>query len=151
MSQAGLVVYNADEMEPTKIVYYSGEDELKAGYCLCYKHDATVYATDRKLARGVQVVKPATNNLKLFAGVVHTESDGVTGPGYIKIVEPRRGTMVNALCKSNSTVNTTELKLANGEYHMVAGTEHRGAENVAVAGETKNTSTTEANAFVYLT
>jgi len=29
MSQAGLVVYNADEMEPTKIVYYSGEDELK--------------------------------------------------------------------------------------------------------------------------
>jgi len=150
MSQAGLVVYNADEMEPTKIVYYSGEDELKAGYCLCYKHDATVHATDRKLARGVQVVKPATNNLLLFAGVVHTESDGVTGPGYVKIIEPRRGTMVNVLCKADATVNATALKLVNNEYHLVAGTDHQHPTNVGIAAESKNTSATEALTFVYL-
>lgn len=69
----------------TKWVYYEGSDTLHTGYALCYNHDKGT-AANVNVERGAAVEKPASANLENFAGVVHPNSDGVTGPCYVKII-----------------------------------------------------------------
>lgn len=69
----------------TRRVYYEGSDELGEGYALCYNFNygtAASYDADR----AARVEQPATANLEFFAGVVHEDSAGVTGPAWVTII-----------------------------------------------------------------
>jgi len=156
MAQIGVVSYNADEAVETRSVYYSGEDTLPTGAVLCYKHDAEVGADDRKLQRGVNVVKPATANLMYPAGILDPRDAGKTGPCYVRVIVPRRGSFVTALVKANATGGATMLAPENDSYALAA---HAGANTntladnepcIAVATETANTSSEAATKLVAL-
>jgi len=122
------VVYKNEKLR-IKRVYYSGTDQLREGYCLCYDRDAGTATATSKL-RAYQVEKPATANLGWFAGVVHPHSDYVTGPAWITIIEPSPGGVIcKAWAKVSGTINTTALAITNGQYYVGA----EGAANVRVA------------------
>lgn len=126
-----------------KSVYYAGTDELLPGYVLCYTHDATVGASDGKLAKGTQVSKPATANLMLFAGVVQKK---VQGPAWVEIAVPQRGEAISVLHKVNATKEVTALTPQNGQYGLGAFSD--ATLNLPLCGialETADTSTTAAN------
>lgn len=140
--QAGQPQYN------TKYVYYSGSDTLYTGYALCYD-DATAdsdFAGAPKTTLGIEVVQPATAVLNLFAGVVHPDSDGVEGPAWVRIITPTPGEPCVMYTKANATKFATALAPANGSYALAAHSDSGlNLPYVALAGETADTSTTEAN------
>jgi hypothetical protein len=113
--------YNAVLPNRIRRVYYSGTDTLQEGYALCYKHDATdPNTTNPEQSMGFNVVKPATANLALFAGVVAPSSAGITGPAFIDIIEPSRGELVRASLKVNATALVTIVGPANNSYSLAA-------------------------------
>lgn len=125
----GLAQYNGEGLAETKVVYYNGTATLKAGEIVCYDDsDTTAPVTlpagslttpptsailPRNL-RGRQVVDPTTANLYAVAGVVSPESSGVVGPGWINLIQPRRGDVVSIYNNVNCTAGTTVLGPANG-------------------------------------
>lgn len=137
-----------DHLE-VRTVWYAGTDKLVQGYALAYDVAATQVATDPKTRLGNQVVKPATANLFAFAGVVAPQSDGLTGPCYVDIFIPRKGSFAKAFTHSNMTAFTTALGLANNDYGLVTfadATLNLGL--VALAAETVDTSGTAATKLV---
>lgn len=112
-------VYASDKQK-TKRVWYSGTDQLKEGYALCYDQNyGTATVADEK--RGYVVEKPATANLKYFAGLVSAADDGKTGPCEITINEPDSvGRLVNAYTSVNCTINVSLLAITNASYILVA-------------------------------
>ena len=135
--------YNGAPILRSKHVYYAGTDKILPGYVLCYAHDATVDNADPKLRKGVQVTKPATANLMLFAGIANRE---VQGPGWLEVTPPAPGEACVALHKVNATTQVTGLAPANGEYGFGAHSDSElNLPLVGVALETSNTSTTAAN------
>ena len=135
--------YNGKPVVELKQVYYAGTDEILPGYVLCYTHDATVDAADAKLTKGVQVSKPATANLMLFAGIARSK---VQGPGWLVIEEPKAGNCIKALHKVNATKEVTALAPQNGEYALGAFTDATlNLPLVGIALETSNTATTAAS------
>jgi hypothetical protein len=136
-------------------VFYAGTATLKAGEAVAYDLDDTnapVTSTtlDRKNLRGRRVVDPATAVLGMFAGLVDEGSAGITGPAYISIVKPRRGDVVQAFTKSNMTKGSTVLGITNaGARSLVTSADATfNVDMVAIAMETKDTSTTAASALV---
>ena len=131
----------------TESVYYTGTDTLLEGYALCYdfnaadvnQENATQEAgTDDGViipdvgeeyfnsARRLLVEKPAEGNKIHFAGIVAKESDGVTGPGWVKIHKP--GSICNVYCYSNCdhegtapTASGQKIALVVGQYYMMDG------------------------------
>lgn len=130
-------------------VFYGGTATLKQGEALAYDNDDTnapVSSTtvDRKNLRGRRVVDPATAVLNGFAGLVDESSGGVVGPAYVNIIKPRRGDVVQAMCKVNATKNATFVGITNaGGRNLVSFADATiNADLVGVALETKDTSTT---------
>ncbi len=103
----GLPQYNASQDLATRTLWYSGTDTLREGYVLAYKNDATLTDADPKLRLGSNVVKPATANLKLFAGIVAESSDGKTGPCFVDVIVPRKHDILVAYTKVNATALST--------------------------------------------
>jgi len=102
------------EKQHLKRVYYEGSDALVTGYCLCFNHDSgTASAAD--FDRASLVEKPAAANLKHFAGVVSSKSNGVTGPKIIEIVEPT-GVFAEVYTEENCVIDTTVLTLKPASY-----------------------------------
>lgn len=113
MTQIGKT--GVSEKQHLKKVYYTGSDTLKAGYLVCYDRDYGT-AANVDLARASYVEKPSATNLKWFAGVVSSKSDGKTGPCDIEIVEPT-GAMAKVFTDQNCTLGTTLLTLQAGSYY----------------------------------
>jgi|SRR6056297_538526 len=126
-----------------KTVYYTGSDTLLKGYAVCYDQDATI-GTD-KTSRGNAVEKPATANLNAFAGIVQQK---VTGPAFVEIAVPRRGDHLQVFCDADATAYTTALAPQNDSYALAAHTDATlNLPMVALAAETADTDTTNANAL----
>lgn len=79
----------AQELATRRWVYYSGTDQLLAGYLVCYDHDNATVAERRNT-----VEKPSLANITAgaFAGVVVTpprsDTIGAYGPGWCQIAVP---------------------------------------------------------------
>jgi hypothetical protein len=132
--------------------YYAGTDVLLPGYAMCYDVDAAnAAATEEKSRLGNLVTKPATANLYAFAGIV-APGAGITGPGYVELVEPRQGVCVDAFSDIDTVKGATALGVANGSYGLTTPTDDQFNETfVATAMETDATLTaTSANTMVYL-
>jgi len=136
--------YNAATEVEVRSVYFTGSDKLKEGYALCFDQDASLTDADPRLRLGVAVEKPATANLNAFAGVVAPDSDGVTGPGFVSIIVPRKGQISKALVKADATAFTTLLKPVDASYALGADGDGFGADTVAKAAQTADTSGTAA-------
>jgi len=132
----------------TKRVYYEGSDTLQEGYALCYNFNyGTASAADT--ARLMRVEKPATANLEYFAGVVHPDSAGKTGPCYVTIIVPSvQGEAANVHTDQNCTLGTTELAAQDGSYAL--GAAGAGAPAVAKALQTVDRSVTNGLVFARL-
>lgn len=142
-------VQNLAENEPRKkMFYYSGTDQLEVGYVLCFKHDASAsVTTEARLGRNV--TKPATANLNLFAGVVARKPTTV-GPCFVECYVPTPGTFCSALTDANMTVGSTALKPADGSWALVAHSDSGlNLPVCALAAETVDTDTTNANKLIY--
>ena len=155
-------IVQRDGQQPleTLEVYYDGSDELLVGYNVCY--DITASLTDpesdwSEKVRGRVVVKPATANLKHYAGVVVKPPQKRIDPagtykGWCTIARLRAGTWLKAYTNADMNLSTKPyLKLANNSFALVAeattGTTY-GADTIAVVGETADTSGTAANKLV---
>jgi hypothetical protein len=138
-----------NEKQTTKRVYYTGSSALKAGYCLCYNRDSNTGATTTSVdyARAREVEKPATANLPYFAGVVESGCE-ITGPGWIEIIEPKKGMLAEVWSDVSSTLGTTHLAITNGSYAVVANT--TGTVCVGRAMQTIDTDTTNARVLAEL-
>ncbi|MDI9587882.1 MAG: hypothetical protein QM234_02845, partial [Acidobacteriota bacterium] len=114
------VQYNTEKVSKKK-VFYSGTDTLYTGYALCYNRTVGT-ATDAVTARAYTVIKPTTATLPFFAGVVHEESSGKTGPGWFTIVEPNQatGVVVPVYTDQNCTIAVTQLGPKNDSYALGA-------------------------------
>lgn len=130
-------------------VFYAGTRTLKAGEAVAYDTDdtnapVTTTTLDRKNLRGRRVVDPATAVLGGFAGLVDESSGGVVGPAYISILKPRRGDVVQAMCKINGTKNSSVVGITNaGVQNLVSMSDATfNVDVVAILLETKDTSTT---------
>lgn len=133
---------------PRKIVkMYFGTDTLLEGYAMCYDQDAT--ADDSEDGLGQAIEKPATANLNAFAGFVAAESDGVVGNALgVEVVLNARtlDETVIAFTDANMTAWTTLLAPQDDSYALAAHSDS-GANIplVAIAAETANTDSTNAN------
>ncbi len=134
-----MISYYTEKL-PVKRVYYTGTDTLQPGYALCYDRDnitaeargpgfhlgSTVLAQGAALAAGYTsyarhtfVEKPASGNLKDFAGFVSDSDAGIVGPAWIDIIEPAalpRGNHVHT--DVSTTANTTFLSLQAASYAL---------------------------------
>jgi Skp family chaperone for outer membrane proteins len=128
------VTYKSEKIA-TKRVYYTGQDVLGEGYCLCYNRDAGT-ASEADLARAYEVEKPATGNLQYFAGVVAAEDAGRAGPCWISIIEPQPnpGRLVKLHTDQDCTLGSTKLAVQDGSY--AAGAAGPSAVAVATAMQT---------------
>jgi hypothetical protein len=119
---SGIFQYKTNKVEK-KQVYYEGTDTLRKGYLLCYNQDTTTDMNGATIADGLacngkylRVEKPATANIPYFAGVVAPESDGITGPAWITVVEPTGGPMVQVYSDADDDAIIEALWLQNGSY-----------------------------------
>ena len=132
--------------------WYAGTDALLPGYAMCYDESAAnAAATAENVRLGNVVAKPATANLFAFAGIV-APGAGITGPGYVTLIEPRQGICVDAFSDIDTVKGATALGVANGSYGLTTPTDDQFKEAfVATAMETDATLTsTSANTMVYL-
>jgi len=138
------VTYKSEKVSK-KRVYYTGGDQLLEGYCLCYDRDNGT-ASDSDISRAYRVEKPATANLKYFAGVVSEEDSGRTGPCWITIVEPEPcpGRLVNVYTDQDCTLGTTKLAVKDASYAAGAV----GASNVTVATAMQTVDRSSTNGIV---
>jgi hypothetical protein len=136
---------NAFTEYDVRSAYYSGTATLKSGEVLAFVNTATTTDADPRLRLGVQVTDPAAANLKLFAGIVAPDSDGVTGPCYVSLIVPKRNQIVPAFTKINATALTTALGLVAAQRQLGAFVDATTNEGlVAIAAETADTSVTAA-------
>jgi hypothetical protein len=132
---------NAAEQLDVRKVWFIGTDTLQEGYVLCFDPDAALADADPRLRLGVAVEKPAAGNVNAFAGIVSPSSAGVTGPGFVDIIVPRKNGMTRALVKADVTAFTTLLGPVAGSYAL--GAVEAGSGNLpveAVAAQTADTS-----------
>jgi len=131
----------------TKKVWYEGSDTLVGGSLLCYNGDYGT-ASSADTARAWRVEKPATANLKYFAGVLAEKYDNFTGPGMVEIyVSTRRGQRINILSDQNCTLGSTILAVKNADYAAGAAAD---GYNIARAAQTVDRSGTDGQVQVEL-
>ena len=139
-------------------VWYDGSEELLPGYNVCY--DMTASLTEgsdgwNEKVRGRVVAKPATANLRWYAGVVvdpprKNGDAGGTYKGWCTIAKPRSGTFIKALTNANMTLPTDGsayyLRVANGNFALVAEATATTVtlNTIAVAAEAHDSSSTAA-------
>ena len=146
----------------TELVWYDGTEELLPGYSVCY--DMTASLTEgsdgwNEKVRGRVVAKPATANLRWYAGVVidpPRKNGDATGTfkGWCTIAKLRNGTFLKALVNADTTLPTDAsayyLRVANANFALVAeATSTTATHNtIAVAAEVIDGSPTAANGLV---
>ena len=96
--------------------YYEGSDTLLPGYLLCLNADyGTTTSADG--TRTCRVEKPATGNLKDFAGVVAEGRPSYQGPCQVPLVVPTAfAEMCNIYCDVDSSSVHKEVTLKAGSY-----------------------------------
>lgn len=149
---------NKDQGAILKRVMYEGTDTIYEGMALCYNFDTTtnvngltVPTTAGITAEGYQnegkfyyVEKPATANLKWFAGVVARGSwCGTAGPVALDIYIPN-GSIVPVRSSISSTVGVHALGINNGSYALgdVVNDGNGSGRVVGIAMETVDRSST---------
>lgn len=129
-----------------RVLLVNTVDTMHEGYPVCYNRDTTTgdSAAAVDMNRAYQVEKPATANLKDFAGVIAKRSDGVVGKSAgieVSIVEPTAaGRVCNVWADESCTILTTKLALTGSTWAF--GAEAAAATTWATANQTIDRSDT---------
>jgi hypothetical protein len=158
-----LVQYDGKQVYNIKRVWYNGTSKLIEGQAICYDvltGNAVLPvslggagASPTYLELGQVVTDPATATLLTFAGVVASTpsnpasaiANGIGhGPGWIDIIQPARGDIIDLYCKENVTTLSTLLGITNaGGLNFVSVSDSTiNTAMVAVALMTIDRSTT---------
>ena len=127
---------NADIRESRSVMYLAASGtkadlDVVPGYPVCWdiSQPYTPAAdTFDDLVLGRVVIKPATANLKAFAGVVKAVGPRLNPTSttewsrWIDLWIPRRGDMWNMLLHVNATAVVTELGCINAQWYLGSGT-----------------------------
>lgn len=128
-------------------VYYTGSIELQAGQPLCFQE--TVAGTTKGL--GVDVELPNGDNSRVFAGIVAPSSVGISAPGWIRILVPKQGDILQVLVSNVSAVALNQMLKLNAELHTATATTNLDREGAFDAISPATVTTTEATAFANAT
>lgn len=133
-------VQYGNEKISSRLVYYTGTEVIKAGYCLCY--DRTISETPGQAhIRADRVGKPSEENLRFFAGVVAHDGHPRGGPGYVTILEPSLpGRLTHIFTNAECEYGVTRLGLIADSFAAVECTTDTPV--VALALETADRSQT---------
>lgn len=164
-----LVQFNAGQDQYIQTLWYAGTGTLALGQALAYDNDDTnapvsnswdpsvdpgpnsLSTTGNRNLRGSRVVDVATALTGGCAGLVAATSAGKVGPCFVDVIIPVKGTVALALTKANMTKNSTVLRMdaATPTNNLVAAADATfNIDVVAIALETKDTSTTAGTALV---
>lgn len=143
----------------TKEVWYTAQtlagadisDNLQIGYPVALDY-ANITSGKETEQIGTRVTKPEANNIHLFEGII-TRLSKPNEPNTPQWVTIQSSGPVQAFCDANATIGVTWLKCVAGwalQANSAASDLDDTGEAVGVAGETKNTDTTNANALVLL-
>lgn len=102
------------------MAYFTGDDELKAGYGLCFDSDYGT-ASEVEGERAYRVEQASQDNNLNFAGVVHPSCHGKTGPCEVMLIVPEDGIPLPVWTDQDCTILETLLTLQVGTYKFVAG------------------------------
>ena len=102
------VTYDSIDLDKRR-VYYTGTVTLVSGQPLCF----VAYDNASLKGYGNEVEIPTSANQGNFAGIVHDESVGLTGPCYISMIVPRPGDVVEVLVSNGAAVTVGELLKLN--------------------------------------
>jgi len=131
-----------DIKQPRGHYWYVGTDTLYTGYALCFNDDfGTAASTSNR--RGAEVEKPASTNLKSFAGVLAPGSNGVTGPCAVEVIQPN--CIVDGYTSLSTTLGSTLLAINPASYVLsspVYGGSTTSSRVVGVALQTIDRSST---------
>jgi hypothetical protein len=119
------VVYNQHEYDVRR-AYFTGTDTLRLGQPLCWQESPATASSTKGFPFDVEI--PNSGNIGNFAGVVGPSSVGFTGPGFIDVVIPRKGDILQVLVGHYTVTNlTTSHILAVGtdtKYVSATFTDH---------------------------
>ncbi len=145
----GSVQYAGAPKPNAKRVYYVGSDQLLEGYALCYDN-ASVVADVGKDSIGVSVIKPATANLGMFAGVVTANTAGRTGPCWCEVYTNTAGTAVPMYTNEAMSAAGATMGIADGTYNIAEAATGLG-DAIATIGDVTTTAVTAAATLHYFT
>lgn len=143
------LAYRGRQTPDLRRVWVANAEEIKPGYVLCFKHDATVDGADPANRMFVTAVKPATANLMLFAGIAAQKLTAANPIRWIDVYHPSNFNSCKALVKANAVAHATGLAPVDAEYSLGAHTDSLlNLPLFALAAETANTLATAANKLV---
>ena len=117
------ITYLSEKIAKKRVQFYNGTGAsvtLMGGWALCYDHAQT------DLTQAYRVVRPATLNLKYFAGIIVPEEAGkVVADGatiMIDIYIPTKyGQCVDVWSSENHSANTAVLEIVDASFIPVEG------------------------------
>lgn len=129
------VTYNSEKVAKKKVRFTNDTGAsvtLRVGYALCYDH------AEVTIAQAYDVVRPATLNLKYFAGFLCEEYDGiVVADGAVVSVEiyipTKYGQVVPVWSTEDHSANTALLEIVDASFIAVEGTTNKVCRTVQLA------------------
>ncbi len=134
------ITYNSEKIAKKKVVLTNGTGAsitLRGGWAVCYDHSQT------DISQAYLVLRPATNNLAYFAGVITEEYDGkvVANGATINIeiyIPTKYGQVVPIFSSENHSANIALMEPVDGSFILVEGSTNKVAKTVQ---ETDRSST----------
>lgn len=117
------ISYNNEKVAKKKVLLYNNtgsELVIRGGYAVCYDHSQT------DLTQAYRVVKPETNNLLWFAGVIIEECDGFKvaagASRAVTIYIPTKyGQIVPVWINEDHSANIALLELVTDSWALTEG------------------------------
>lgn len=142
------VTYKSEKTAKKKVIFTNNTGAsvtLRGGYALCYDHSET------DITQAYDVVRPATANLKYFAGVICEEyDDRVVANGatlQLEIYIPTKyGQIVPVWSNEDHSANTAVLEITDGSFVLIEGATNPVCRTV----ETENRGTTNGTLLARL-
>ncbi len=123
-----LQTYNHREVRVERF-YFTGTETLTAGQPLCFQESPATASSTKGFGFDVEI--PNTANRLVFAGIVAPSSVGKQGPGYIDVIVPRPGDILQVkvsrgadvalgtLLKLNEDIDSTATSTAAFDLHTM--------------------------------
>ncbi len=143
------ITYNSEKVAKKKVVFTNDTGSavtLRGGWALCYDYSQT------DISQAYLVVRPATNNLLWFAGVITEEYDGrVVANGAISNIEiyipTKYGQVVPIFSSEDHSSNIALMEHVDGSFILVEGSTNKVAKTVQLANRNTTNGTLLARLY----
>jgi len=143
------ITYLSEKTAKKRVQFYNNTGAsvtLQSGYALCYDHAQT----DKTQA--YRVVRPATLNLKYFAGVVCPEESGkvVASGAYANVdiyIPTKYGQVVEIWSSEDHSANTAVLEITDATFVLLEGATNAVARTVQLANRSGTNGTLLARLY----